>query len=124
MGLDMWVFSTDYKPKKQVDFEIPESSESEELHYWRKHHDLHGWMENLYREKGGIKQEFNCILVQLTKEDIDKLEVDLTNNKLPETTGFFFGEGKQDRIEDDLEFIVEAKRALNEGLTIYYDSWW
>jgi hypothetical protein len=29
------------------------------MHYWRKHPDLHGWMEKLCRAKGGKFDDFN-----------------------------------------------------------------
>ncbi len=32
-----------------------------QLYYWRKHPELHGWMEKLYRETGGAAQSFNCV---------------------------------------------------------------
>ena len=50
MGLDMYALTTTEKPASAVDFDADAHSE---LHYWRKHPDLHGWMEKLYREKGG-----------------------------------------------------------------------
>ncbi len=58
MGLDMYALTTTEKPASAVDFDADAYSE---LHYWRKHPDLHGWMENLYREKGGVAQSFNCV---------------------------------------------------------------
>ena len=44
--------------------------EVEEIAYWRKHNALHGWMESLYRKKGGT-EEFNCIPVELNKTDLE-----------------------------------------------------
>lgn len=126
MGLDMFAF----KVKKgmiteSVDFELPENEEThDELHYWRKHPNLHGWMENLYYEKGGTSDVFNCVSVQLTEEDINRLETDVKKNKLPETQGFFFGQSYPEDKKGDLEFIKDARRALKEGFDIYYTSWW
>ena len=48
MGLDMYAMTTHEKPSAPVDFE---AGESLALHYWRKHPNLHGWMESLYRAK-------------------------------------------------------------------------
>lgn len=50
MGLDMYACTLREQPATPVDFKAEEVSE---LHYWRKHPNLHGWMEQLYREKGG-----------------------------------------------------------------------
>jgi len=122
MGLDMYA----YRVKRgmiteQVDFETPDS---DELHYWRKHPDLHGWMENLYYEKGGKEHIFNCVNVQLTEDDLDRLESDIKNDVLPFTEGFFFGESQPEDMDDDLEFIRKAREAIEAGEDVYYTSWW
>lgn len=123
MGLDMFAF----KVKKgviteNVDFNEPDGSE--ELHYWRKHPNLHGWMERLYNKKGGNEPVFNCVNVRLTEEDLNRLEEAVKFDELPETEGFFFGESEPEDREGDLEFISEAREAINEGYDVYYTSWW
>ena len=131
MGLDMYAWRV--KAEDAVgDFEVARTedgdgdSKVEELFYWRKHHDLHGWMENLYREKGGTKESFNCVKVRLTKEDLERLASDVVANRLPQTTGFFFGDNPPDAesIEHDMEFIGKALAAILQGDAVYYDSWW
>lgn len=121
MGLDMYAFTTKTKPAKPVDFK---ADEPQELHYWRKHPDLHGWMETLYRAKGGVAQQFNCVPVVLTPDDLDNLEVAIRTGALPDTVGFFFGDSDGSESEDDLAFIAAARTAIDQGLTVYYDSWW
>lgn len=37
-----------------------------ELHYRRKHPNLHGWMESAYRDKGGADESFNYVNLELT----------------------------------------------------------
>lgn len=120
MGLDMYAHFLHHAPAMPVDFVVDAYGE---LHYWRKHPNLHGWMERLYREKGG-KQEFNCAHVQLTSQDLDRLEADIRAKALPETTGFFFGASDGTEIDDDLRFIAKAREAIKDGLTVYYTSWW
>jgi hypothetical protein len=116
----MYAMVTSRPPEKPVDFEAGDASQ---LHYWRKHPDLHGWMENLYYEKGGT-ETFNCRPVLLTPEDLDRLEADIRSKALPETTGFFFGKTDGSEHEDDLAFIAKARAAMAEGQTVFYDSWW
>lgn len=124
MGLDMYVEKVPKgKIKKSVDFTLPKSVISEEVHYWRKHPNLHGWMENLYHEKGGKEEQFNCAKVQLTKDDLDDLERAIIDNNLPDTGGFFFGTTDGSEMEDDLAFIKEARNAIKTH-DIYYTSWW
>ena len=96
----------------------------EELAYWRKHPHLQGFMENLYVEKGG-EGEFNCVDVELTLEDIDALEASIKGGELPETGGFFFGDDSSEHYKEaDLEFCANARKALADGQTVVYSSWW
>jgi hypothetical protein len=105
-----------------IDYEII-NVELQEIAYWRKHPDLHGWMENLYREKGGREQSFNGDLMVLTLADLDRLEEDILRKNLPKTSGFFFGESGEISLKD-LEFVLEARKAIQEGDTVFYDSSW
>jgi hypothetical protein len=130
MGLDMyaWVVSKD---DAVDDFTIRSEAngrteELSELYYWRKHHDLHGWMEQLYRSRNGDKQSFNCCPVRLYEHNLDALQFDLLNNMLPKTQGYFFGTNPPDdeSLKDDLKFIELARDAIKDGNAVYYDSWW
>jgi hypothetical protein len=127
MGLDQFAYAV--KPehvgtKSQVDFDLPEELELLELSYWRKHPNLHGWMENLYRDKGGSAEQFNCVKVVLNADDLDKLEDAVRDDELPETDGFFFGKSSPDDKRKDLDFIKSARNHLAEGFIVYYTSWW
>ena len=94
MGLDMYAFTVpadavgdNVVDLKQYDDDDNRIVEKEELFYWRKFNALHGWMENLYRLKGGTAESFNCNTVRLTSEDLDRLEMDTGNNKLVPING-------------------------------------
>lgn len=107
------------EPRTSIEYE-----ESKEIAYWRKHPNLQGWMEELYHEKGG-EEEFNCVDLELTLEDLDALEQSLDEADLPETTGFFFGtDSSIHYAEQDREFIREARAAIKQGYTVVYSSWW
>ena len=128
MGLDQFAYKTRVKPGKSVDFQdevYKDEVEREEIHYWRKHPNVHGFMEDLYREKGG-ESDFNCRPVELTQEDIDSLAKSILDQELPKTSGFFFGQsyGDEEEENDDLEFCKKASEAIKEGYTVFYDSWW
>lgn len=130
MGLDMYAWRV--KPQDAIDeftiahYEDDSEGGREELYYWRKHHDLHGWMEKLYYAKGGDASSFNCVYVRLAPEDLDKLEQDIRARRLPSTEGFFFGNNPPDDDSDqhDLIFINRARNAIAEGDSVYYSSWW
>jgi len=121
MGLDMYAYTTREDLTDAVDFKVNDASE---IHYWRKHPDLHGWMARLYFKKGGSAEEFNCVPVALTREDLDQLECDVKGRRLPHTTGFFFGESEASDLDDDLVFIAKAREAIAAGMNVFYDSWW
>lgn len=123
MGLDQFAFAID------------NNGEKEELAYWRKHPNLQGWMENLWESKGkpGLPEDhtsdmmgdFNCVPVELNKDDLDDLEDAIRGSGLPSTTGFFSGSDSDDYYkENDLEFIKKAREALDAGLVVEYNSWW
>jgi len=127
MGLDMFAYKMKYNPSKEVDFqEEIQEVEKEELHCWRKHPNLHGWMENLYRKKGGKGEDFNCDPVVLTEEDLHQLAACIIDSELPHTEGPFFGESyeNEEQRENDIDFVKEALKAIGEGDTVFYDSWW
>lgn len=131
----------------------PDVFAEELLASWRKHNRLHGWMENLWESKGrpnwngtadSLMGDFNCVPLELTWTDIEQLEAHVLNKTLPETEGFFFGEDSFEHFvtakedsggnppteggyyykEDDVEFIANARKALQEGKRVFYDSWW
>lgn len=80
MGLDMYALTTSEAVASAVDFEVKEKTT---LHYWRKPPNLYGWMEALYYQKGGSSEQFNCVTVVLTTEDLDRLEADVKAGNLP-----------------------------------------
>ena len=123
MGLDMYAFSTKAKPETEVDFST-KNFDTNELHYWRKHPNLHGWMQNLYDMKGGTSDSFNGDCVVLDIVDLDNLEEDIKNGNLPDTSGFFFGQSHPDSDLDDLDFVNKAREEIKKGNVVYYTSWW
>ena len=112
-------------------FESP-VAEPQEIAYWRKHPNLQGWMEQLWESKGkpnvyGGGDDFNNIELELTWEDVDKLEKDIKSGAVSKlgTTGFFFGDPSDDYYyEKDLQFCIDAKTELFLGRKVFYNSSW
>lgn len=121
MGLDMYAMITTEALAAPVDFK---AKDAQELHYWRKHPNLHGWMRELYYAKGGRSESFNLVPVALSLENLDRLEAAIRDGSLPPTTGYFFGETDGTETDDDLAFITKAREAIAAGYTVYYYSWW
>lgn len=126
MGLDMYAFAVkaDSFGDRVVDAVMDD--DAVQISYWRKFNALHGWMEDLYRLKGGSKESFNCTTLRLDLKDLERLEMDTGNNKLVPRNGFFFG--SQEIYPEDLEsvadFVKVARQCIAEGKAVFYDSWW
>jgi hypothetical protein len=137
MGLDMYAYTAakagqqdEYYNSAKFDeangeFHNDAVAKPREIAYWRKHPNLHGWMARLAEEKGITCTSFNGVELELTWEDLDKLERAITHGQLPSTQGFFFGnESDEFYKEQDLEFIKKARTELFMGLKVFYNSSW
>src|ERR1035437_10184533 len=112
-----------------------EQTEPIELATWRKHPNLQGYMCTLWESKGrphdidDINDDeeliFNGIELELTWDDLDKLERVIAENKLLAACGFFWGDNADDFYrKKDLEFIRKAKAETFNALKVFYNSSW
>lgn len=157
MGLDMYAYAVDkenahrsyaelidednkfYDERGDEDSNPNPNPTRREIHYWRKHNALHAWMQDLWESRGsrlpdgkagGSPRDFNCVPIELTEEDLKKLEEDIRGRKLEPTDGFFFGgtdytdEDWDWHEKDDLQFIADARQEIADGGRVFYDSWW
>ena len=91
---------------------------------WRKHPNLQGYMENLWRKRGW-HGDFNCVDVELSGQDILELNSVIIKGDLPKTSGFFYGNDADEYYKkDDLKFCLVAINLIQAGNKIYYSSWW
>lgn len=121
MGLDQYVYAL--RPHEAGDDQTGEPTWGVNIFQWRKHPNLHGWMEQLYRAKGG-RGEFNGATVRLALSDIDALAQAVETNALPNTQGFFFGKSRPEHREQDELFIALARTAIASDWVLFYDSSW
>jgi len=119
MGLDQFAFAGGDEDTRN------------EISYWRKHPNLHGWMENLWQEKFAESidalSQFNGVELELTWEDLDRLEEDIESGKMSQlnTAGFFFGDCSDEYYKiQDLDFIKRARAEIFVGLQVFYNSSW
>ena len=141
MGLDMYAYvatrsgqNDEYWEQAYIQENLNEDFSSpvtkpRELAYWRKHPNRHGWMEDLWRSKNDLHdvddQMFNGIELELTWDDLNKLEQDIKEGNLPSTAGFFFGDNSDDYYRaQDLQFVADAKAEVFLGLKVFYNSSW
>ena len=122
MGLDQYAYTRTFdQSKDNVQYEF----------IWRKHAQLQTWMEDLFtRVNCAPAEDLNCGELELTLDDIAKLERDLQDRALPRSEGgFFFGHQFQDESareyrEQDLEFCTWARNSLRSGKRVFYSCWW
>jgi hypothetical protein len=137
MGLDMYAYVAARAGQQNEFYEGAEFDQNSkdfvnktvtkprELAYWRKHPNLHGWMEKLAEQKHLEYDNFNGIELELTAEDLDNLERTIKKRQLPSTSGFFFGDPSDEHYrKQDLEFIKNARAELFMGLKVFYNSSW
>jgi hypothetical protein len=135
MGLDQYAYAASKANSKNEYYKEKYERGNEnavdpttELAYWRKHPNLHGWMEELWIKKHQPVEPdmmFNGVELELTFDDIMQLEEDIKNGNLPATSGFFFGSNSDDYYKaQDLEFVYEAKSRLFLGQKVFYNSSW
>ena len=141
MGLDMYAYVANRRGQQSEFYEtaqwdpvanefIGTISKPREIAYWRKHPNLHGWMEQLWERKGkpgtgNTDATFNGIELELTWDDLDELERAIRHNQLPETSGFFFGNPSDSYYyQQDLDFVTNAKAEVFLGLKVFYNSSW
>ena len=140
MGLDMYAYVAAKEGQQRAFYESAEFDDDtkefvnktveqpRELAYWRKHPNLHGWMEQLWNSRNGGNCDgttFNGVELELTWEDLEVLELDVIAGSLPGTTGFFFGNDSDAHYrEQDLKFIRDARAELFCGLKVFYNSSW
>jgi hypothetical protein len=129
MGLDMYAFTcpAEHIGDQQIDISLSDvGGVNRDFAYWRKFNALHGWMEAIYRNKGGT-EIFNCTTVRLMPEDIDSLETAAKNLSLTPVSGFFFGSDdpfNTDDRDEVLGFVTKARTAFSEKKAVIYYSWW
>jgi hypothetical protein len=131
MGLDMYAYVAkkenemrEYYESYDYNTDSGPVAKPREIAYWRKHPNLHGWMHKLWNEKGH-SGDFNGDELELTFEDLDRLEYVVKHKELPGTSGFFFGNDSDDHYRDqDLEFIRQARSELTQGMRVFYNSSW
>ena len=133
MGLDMYAYSTTNEKHYDEYWEdgtwndgefVSKITKPKELAYWRKHPNLHGWFRAEWESLGNTG-DFNGDQLEIDWAMLERLEYDVKNGELPQTSGFFFGSNADaDYYEQDLEFIRQARAELFLGLRVFYNSSW
>ena len=116
MGLDMHFYSV---PKGCE----PENSD-DEICYFRKHADLHGWLEKTRCEMLGECGDFNCVYFDITPEVLMKMKELVKKPVKEHFHGFFWGESTDEDWKKTEALIPKIEEILRSGAKVYYYSWW
>lgn len=129
MGLDMYAYTIEQDRVGEhevsdtlpADFRIAQQADDIDFAYWRNFNHLDDFMSDLYYDKGGEKA-FNCELVRVELKDLDIIKEMLDY----EEYGIYpiDDETLNDHAEYTYDFINRAKEAINQGMTVWYGSWW
>lgn len=93
-----------------------------EIQHWRRNWTVHQIMEQLYRFKGGTKEQFNDVPLRIVFRDLDFIESEVkTCYKRDSGSGWF---PPEDGLERQIAFIKKIKTVLEEGHSVYYNSSW
>ena len=127
MGLDMSFYKLGgvKSVSSTGEIETDEKYVREEIKYYRKFNALHGLLNDLYLNRGGV--DMNCALVNVSLYDINYIKEHCLNKSLKPQEGFFWG--RQDPVTDEeyselLELVEEMENLSGEGWTIAYCGDW
>lgn len=109
MGLDMYLIGKS------------NGRDDEDLGYWRKHPNLHGYIVQTFAD--GVDE---CQPIPLTLEQVQQTLAVTIADDLPQTTGFFFGASNEDDRLKTIEILVAAMRwaRAKPGRSIVYQASW
>lgn len=120
MGLDAYVYTINFTPESEVDFKLPQNIKLELFFQWRKNWEMQNVMADIYFNKGGIDETFNCAKVILDLYDLSYIEACIEEFDYEDE----YDENQELERERDLNFINIAREKLKQGLTVFYDSWY
>ena len=112
MGLSQYIYVTEKTKLKDNGTDLADYAairDDKEFFEWRKHWDLHGFLEQVYLKKGG-KEPATWDVIQLNEKDIDDLKYALDKNELPwNKKCFVWDNSTESKQEQTNEFVDKAK---------------
>ena len=127
MGLDMSFYKLGgvKSISSTGEIETDEKYAMVEIKYYRKFNALHGLLNDLYLNRGGV--DMNCALVNVSLYDINLIREHCLNKSLKPQDGFFWG--RQDPVTDEeyselLELVEKMETLIGEGWIIGYRGDW
>jgi hypothetical protein len=128
MGLDMSLEGRRHNwGTTESDEGFPVKSKTYELAYWRKHPNLHGYIVKNYA-KDGVD---DCEPVELDQDALIAIMAAVREDRLPQTSGFFFGSSREstEQRDHDLAVLTRAlfwlqNESKDDWRTVIYQASW
>ena len=128
MGLDMSLEGRRHNwGTAEMDEGFPVKSKTYELAYWRKHPNLHGYIVKNYA-KDGVD---DCEPVELDQDALIAIMAAVREDRLPQTSGFFFGSSREstEQRDHDLAVLTRAlfwlqNESKDDWRTVIYQASW
>ena len=116
MGLDM-----DF-------YKVNGNGEKEHLHYFRKHSDLNGILQECWKEKNPGKDgdDFNCSEFEITNSEVERVVAFMESRHEEDKhySGFFWGRSSEEDWEETEDLMVIITEILASGEKVVYTPWW
>jgi len=111
----MYIFGLEPNEKRMHDYY------GEQLAYWRKHPDLHGYIVKTFAAGSD-----ECQAVGLSPDDLQSIVDAIVQKRLPYTSGPFFGVSTEEDTACSIAQLESVKEWLEKvpGRTIYYQASW
>lgn len=127
MGLDMSFYKLGGVKSISSNGEIETSDKfvMENIAYYRKFNALHGLLNDLYLCRGG--SDMNCVLVNVSLEDVNLIKEHCLNKTLKPQEGFFWGSQQpvsDVEYEDLYDLTILMEDLISDGWTIGYCGDW
>lgn len=128
MGIEAFIFQVN-KDYVIDHFTIKEPNYKEDvIIYWKNNYKIHGWMTQLYYNKGG-RCFFNGKIVRITLADLQKFEKDIRTIYPDDVSEENNNDGDTecsslDSESSDYNFIDKIRKSINNGYAVYYYFIW
>jgi len=128
MGLDMYLEGRQhFWGHTTMEEGYPLKTKTFELGYWRKHPNLHGYIVSNYADEG----KDNCEPMLLDQAALIDIMAAVREDRLPHTSGFFFGSSMENQEQRDHDLAVLTKALFwlqnsskDDNRTVIYQAIW
>jgi hypothetical protein len=120
MGLDMFFIKVPHGENPDY--------EASRIKYFRKHSDLHGWLQEQWlktQPEGTNPENFNCKYFLITQDVLDGMKSLCAKSRKKKYRGLFWGSSCKEDWDETKELCDVIQDCLDSVFTdVYYYGWW